>query len=155
MHRPIRVLRMHSTIVTVNPEICGNFIFANNDKRHICDAKKFATRPWFMYISKRQSDFVISRGFYFYETSHIRSFTINKTLVENSKFTVFCTCWCLLVNDSLISAFREDVIFTKLRENKTLAKNSTTAVFDYLWTLTWGVSWGIQWSMDHLYYSAS
>ena len=28
----------------------------------------------FTYINKRQSDFAISRGFYFHETSHMRSF---------------------------------------------------------------------------------
>ena len=28
----------------------------------------------FTYINKRQSDFAISRGFYFHETSHMQSF---------------------------------------------------------------------------------
>ena len=36
--------------------------------------KKIATKARFTYISKRQSDFAISRGFYFHETSHMRSF---------------------------------------------------------------------------------
>ena len=50
-----------------------SFIFANSDLRHICD-KKIAFRAWFTYISKRQRDLIISRGFYFHETSHMRSF---------------------------------------------------------------------------------
>ena len=35
-----------------------------------------------IYLSKRQNDFVISKGFYFHETSYVRSFT------KISKFTV-------------------------------------------------------------------
>ena len=49
------------------------FIFANSVKRHTCDLK-IAARAWFNYISSRQSDFAILRGFYFHETSHMRSF---------------------------------------------------------------------------------
>ena len=51
-----------------------NFIFANCIKRHIIDVKKFAVKARLNYINKRQSDFDISRGFYFHETSHMRSF---------------------------------------------------------------------------------
>ena len=57
-----------------------NFIFAKNVKRHICEVKN---REWSMiYIHKRQSDFAISRGFYFHETSQ------NKTLAIIFDFTV-------------------------------------------------------------------
>ena len=31
------------------------------------------TRTWFTYTSNQQSDFAISRGFDFHETSHLRS----------------------------------------------------------------------------------
>ena len=48
---------------------------------------KFATSTRFNYISKRQSNFVISRGFYFRETPHPRSLAkINPR--ENIRFTV-------------------------------------------------------------------
>ena len=55
---------------------CENFIFANNIKRHICDAEN----------SRLGRDLQIS------------------------------------VNDAMISAIREDFIFAKFHENKTLAK---------------------------------
>ena len=35
---------------------------------------KFATKARFTYINKRQTDFAILRGFYFHETSYVRSF---------------------------------------------------------------------------------
>ena len=39
---------------------------------------KFATKAWFTYISKQQSDFAISRGFYFHETSHMHMWSFAK-----------------------------------------------------------------------------
>ena len=51
-----------------------NFIFANSIKRHISDVKKNANKARFTFINKRQSNFAISRGLYFHETSHMRSF---------------------------------------------------------------------------------
>ena len=50
-----------------------NFIFPNSIKRHISDVK-LATKAGFTYINKGQSDFAILQGFYFHETSHMRSF---------------------------------------------------------------------------------
>ena len=50
-----------------------NFIFANSIKRHISDVKNSRLRQD-LPISINDSDFVISRGFYFYETSPMRSF---------------------------------------------------------------------------------
>ena len=38
------------------------------------------------YINKGQSDFAISRGFYFHESSNM--FRENKVLAKNSEFTV-------------------------------------------------------------------
>ena len=46
-----------------------NFIFANGVKRHI-----FATKAYITYISQHHTDLAISRGVYFHETSHMRSF---------------------------------------------------------------------------------
>ena len=54
--------------------------------------QKLAIRDWFTYISKRQSDFTISRGFYFHETSHAK-FRKNKTLAKICKFTVVNKWW--------------------------------------------------------------
>ena len=48
-----------------------NFIYANNVKRHLCDVKKSRLKHD-LHISV--NDRAISRGFYFHETSHIRSF---------------------------------------------------------------------------------
>ena len=47
----------------------------------------------FTYINKRQSDFAISRRFYFHETSHIfanayAKFRENKVIAKISEFTV-------------------------------------------------------------------
>ena len=81
-----------------------NFIFANSVKIHICDAK-IATRTCFTYISKRQSDFGISRGFYFHETSHRRSFAkinprknfriYSNQLAKEERECCFTLCsWC-------------------------------------------------------------
>ena len=42
--------------------------------KDISDVKKIATKTRFTYINKRQSDFAISREFYFHEISHMRSF---------------------------------------------------------------------------------
>ena len=49
-----------------------NFIFANSVKRHICDVKimRFGHD---LLISVNDSDFTITRGFYFHVTSHMRS----------------------------------------------------------------------------------
>ena len=60
-----------------------SFIFVNSDTRHICD-KKIATRAWFIYISKQQSDVPNSWGFNFHETL----FCENKTITKISEFTV-------------------------------------------------------------------
>ena len=60
---------------TVNPEIFReNLIFANSVISLISDTK-FATRALFTYISKRQSDFGISRGYIFTKLRiYMRSF---------------------------------------------------------------------------------
>ena len=50
-----------------------NFIFANSIKRHICDGQSLQLRHD-LHISVNDSDFAISHGFYFHETSHMRSF---------------------------------------------------------------------------------
>ena len=50
-----------------------NLIFANSVKIRICDAER-SRLGHDLPISLRQSDFGISRGFYFHETSHMRSF---------------------------------------------------------------------------------
>ena len=43
-----------------NAQLWQKINFANSAKGHICDIK--STRVWFIYISKRQSDFAILRG---------------------------------------------------------------------------------------------
>ena len=66
---------------------CENFTFANSIKRHICDAKK----SWLGMInilSKQHSDFGILWGFYFHETSHMRSFAKIK---PSQKFPIYCS----------------------------------------------------------------
>ena len=35
---------------------------------------KIATKPWFTYLGKQQSDFAISRGVIFHKTSHMGIF---------------------------------------------------------------------------------
>ena len=65
---------------TVNPEIFARILFSRIALKKLFAALKVATRAWYTYISKR-SDFGISRGFYFHETSH-------KTLANISKLTV-------------------------------------------------------------------
>ena len=45
---------------------CENFIFTNSVKKH---------KARFTYISKGQSDYIISRWFYFHVTLHMRSYT--------------------------------------------------------------------------------
>ena len=62
---------------------------------------KIETRTWFTYISKRQSDLAISRGFYFHETLQMRSFAKNETLTKISEFTVI---WLEIIYMSLQSA---------------------------------------------------
>ena len=52
--------------------------FVNSVKRHIYNANFDATKESFTYISKGQSYFAIWGGFYFHETSHMRSFTKRK-----------------------------------------------------------------------------
>ena len=57
------------TQTTVSSEI-----YANSVKRHICDVKICDQGMINLYISKQQSDFAVSRGFYFHEILHVRSF---------------------------------------------------------------------------------
>ena len=57
-------------------------------------SSNFATKAWFTYISKRQSEFAASRGFNFHETSH--KFRKNKTLVKISEFTVSVNYSCYI-----------------------------------------------------------
>ena len=52
-----------------------NFFFANSVKKTYFGRKQVMLKARFTYISKRQNDFLISRGFYFRETSQLRSFT--------------------------------------------------------------------------------
>ena len=59
---------------TVDSEIFERILFSRIALKDIELCKKFATKARFTYINKRQSDFAISRGFYFHETSHMRSF---------------------------------------------------------------------------------
>ena len=49
-------------------------LFSRIDLKDIFWREKLATWARYMYISKGQSDFVISRGFYFHETSHMQTF---------------------------------------------------------------------------------
>ena len=51
-----------------------NFIFAKSLKRHTCDVQN-SQLSHDLPKSQRQSDFTISRGSYFQETLHMRSFT--------------------------------------------------------------------------------
>ena len=62
-----------------------DFIFAICIERHICDAKKSRIGHDLPIYSKQRSDFAISQGFYFHETSQFRE---NKTLAKISEFTV-------------------------------------------------------------------
>ena len=64
-------------------------IFTNSGKRHIRDVKKSWLKACFTYISKLQSDFMISQGLYYRETLHMRSFSKNKTLTKIYEFTVW------------------------------------------------------------------
>ena len=57
-----------------------NFILAYSIKRHICDAKNLRLGHDLHISVKGQSDFGLSRGFYFHETSHMRSFAKIKPL---------------------------------------------------------------------------
>ena len=59
--------------LTVNPEIFARILFSRIALKTYLRRQKFATRAWCTNISKRQSDYAISRGFYFHETSHIPS----------------------------------------------------------------------------------
>ena len=59
---------------TVNSEMFARILFSRIALGDIFATSKFVTRPWFIYISKRQSNFAIWRGFYFHETSHMRIF---------------------------------------------------------------------------------
>ena len=102
-----------------------NFIFANSVKWHICGSK-FATRAWFIYIYKRQSDFAILQGFYFHGTLHISQ---NKTLAKISKLTV---CW---------TSVSHVVTFNKIFKRHLLSCWPTVRVYihtclKYLWPLT-------------------
>ena len=56
----------------------------------------------FTYINKRQSDFAISRGFYFHETSHMRSFAKIKS---SRKFPNL-----QYVNDEKITSYQAGLI---------------------------------------------
>ena len=49
---------------------------------------KFGTKAWFTYISKQQSDFSISWGFYFSKNFADAKFLENKTLIKISELTV-------------------------------------------------------------------
>ena len=60
--------------LTVNLEIFARILFSRIVFKDIYATSKFVTRVCFTYISKRQSDFAISREFYYHEASHIRSF---------------------------------------------------------------------------------
>ena len=46
----------------------------------------FATKAWFTYISKRQSDFAILQGFNFHETSQMRSFV---EIIPRENFIIY------------------------------------------------------------------
>ena len=48
-----------------------NFTFANSDKKHICGVKK--SQLWHD-LPLSVNNIMISQGFYFHETSHMRSF---------------------------------------------------------------------------------
>ena len=53
--------------------------FANSIERHISDVKNLRLRHY-LPISINESDFAISQGFNFHETSHMRSFAKIKSL---------------------------------------------------------------------------
>ena len=57
-----------------------NFIFANSIKRHICHAKILRLGH---DLPISDNDRVISRGFYYHETSHVRSFVNIRNPPEN------------------------------------------------------------------------
>ena len=59
---------------TVNQEIFAIIIFSRIALKDIFVTLKIRTRAWFTYISKQKSYLGISQGFYFQETSHMRSF---------------------------------------------------------------------------------
>ena len=86
-----------------------NFIFANSIKRHISDVKKIATKARFTYINTRQSDFAISRGFYFHKTSHMRSFA---KLKSSRKFSNFhCRLWeSVECRDLMVSSMTKNLL---------------------------------------------
>ena len=83
---------------TVNLEIFARNLFSRIALKDIFAKLKFAIRPWCTYISKRQSDLVILREFYFRKTSHMRSFAKIKpsrnyriySITENVQSCVDC-----------------------------------------------------------------
>ena len=61
---------MKKMVSTVDSEIFARILFSRIALKDILAMLKFATKARFTYINKRKSDFAISRGFYFHETSH-------------------------------------------------------------------------------------
>ena len=73
------------SLYTVNSEIFARNLSSRIALKDIFATLKFMTKACFNYVNTRQSDFVISRGFYYLETS---KFLENKTLAKIIEFTV-------------------------------------------------------------------
>ena len=85
------MLICHKAWNTVDSEIFVRILFSRIALKNIkSDVKKLATKARFTYINKGQSDFAISQGFYFHETSQMRSFAKIKS---SQKFTVMQADW--------------------------------------------------------------
>ena len=74
---------------SVNSEIFTRILFSRIALKHIFLMLKFMTSAWFIYRSKGQNDFFNSWGFYFHNTSQMRSFIKNKILAKISEFTIY------------------------------------------------------------------
>ena len=80
------ILKLLSYCKFGNSEIFARTLFSGIALKDIFTTLKI--RAWLTYISKRQIDFDISRGFYIHET--YAKFCENKTLAKISEFTVIC-----------------------------------------------------------------
>ena len=81
-----------------------NLFFANSVKRHTCGIK-ILQLGYDVPISVNDSIFAILQGFYFHETSHMRSFA-KMNPHKNSKFTVFHSTWLCSPSLFIARAYR-------------------------------------------------
>ena len=103
---------------TVNPEIFARILFSRITLKDLFAKVKIATKACFTIISRRQRDFAISRGFYFHETSQMRSFA---KLKLSRKFPNLQYSWYLLTE---VPCYR--YLLTAVSRSKHM---TTTAVF--------------------------